>query len=89
MIEAATGQKIEPGFDPTKQATSIFAATIAADRATGRLSPGQQITAAYLNDLNRQYEQGSTGMNPIALYLDKALAYLNQRGDRRTVDVNA
>ncbi|MEV4283176.1 hypothetical protein [Actinoplanes xinjiangensis] len=88
LIEYATGQKIGLGFDPHTQATSIFAVTIAADRATGRLSPGQKITVAYLTDRNRQYEQTTTGVNPFAPYLAKALEYLNRHG-RHTVDVNA
>jgi hypothetical protein len=45
------------------------------------------VTEVYLKDLNRRYQR-IPGPNPIALYLDKALAHLSATGNRR-VDVSA
>jgi hypothetical protein len=87
LIYEATGQRIGSGFDPARETTSAFAAGIAAGRATGRLAPGQEVTAVYLKDLNRRYERAD-GPNPIAPYLDKAVSYLSRAG-RRRIDVTA
>ena len=87
LIHGATGQRIGPGFDPARETTSAFAAGIAAGRATGRLAPGQEVTAVYLKDLNRRYERAG-GPNPVGPYLDKAVAFLSRAG-RRRIDVTA
>jgi hypothetical protein len=87
LIFRATGQRIGPGFDPAKETTTGFAASLAAERAAGRLAPGQPVTAVYLKDLNRRYQRAA-GPNPVAPYLDKAVAYLSSTGDRR-IDVSA
>jgi hypothetical protein len=87
LIFRATGQRLGPGFDPAKETTTGFAAAIAAERAAGRLAPGQPVTAVYLKDLNRRYQR-TAGPNPVAPYLDKAVAYLSSTGDRR-IDVSA
>jgi hypothetical protein len=74
LIQHVTGQRIGPGFDPAAETPSTFAATIAAERAAGRLAPGQEVTAVYLKDLDRRYRRASR--NPIAPYLDRAVGYL-------------
>jgi len=84
LIGHVTGQRIGPGFDPAAEPPSLFAATIASERAAGRLAPGQEITSVYLKDLDRRYQR--TGRNPIGPYLDKAVAYL---GGNRHFDVSA
>jgi hypothetical protein len=84
LIEQVTGQRIGPGFDPTAETPSGFAATIAGERASGRLAPGQEVTAVYLKDLDHRYQRA--GHNPIAPYLEKAVGHL--RGNRH-FDVSA
>jgi hypothetical protein len=86
LIFQATGQRLGPGFDPAREGTTGFAAALAAERAAGRLLPGQEATAVFLKDLNRRYERA--GANPIAPYLDRALEYLTRSGARR-IDVTA
>ena len=76
-----------PGFDPTREPTTTFAAAIAAERAAGRLAPGQPVTAVYLKDLNRRFARAGAA-NPVGPYLDKALDYLARSGARR-IDVSA
>lgn len=80
LIYQATGQYMEPGYDGTQHPTSGFAIEIAGRRAYGQLSPGQEVTVGFLKDLSRQYDQADIGGNPIAPFLDKALAYLGSRG---------
>jgi len=75
LIFHATGQRLVPGFDPAREGTTGFATALAAERAAGRLLPGQEATAVFLKDLNRRYERTGTA-NPIAPYLDKAVAHL-------------
>jgi hypothetical protein len=87
LIYRVTGQRVGPGFDPAKETTTAFAAALAAERAAGRLAPGQPVTAVYLKDLNRRCQR-TTGPNPIAAYLDKAVAYLSSTGGGR-IDVSA
>ena len=87
LIYQVTGQRVVPGFDPQRESPTAFAAIIAAERASGRLAPGQEASALYLKDLNRRYEL-SGGPNPMTRYLDKALAYLSRSGARR-IDVSA
>lgn len=87
LIRHATGQRIEPGFDAHHTPTSMFAVQIAMSRAHGELGPGQDVTAGFLTDLSNRYDQGDPASNPIAPFLDKALAYLQARGGPR-VDVN-
>ena len=87
LIYQATGQRVAPGFDPTREPTTTFAAALAAERAAGRLAPGQPVTAVYLKDLNRRFDR-SGGANPVAPYLGKALDYLSRSGARR-IDVSA
>lgn len=87
LILAATGQRIRPGFDPARESPSAFAAGIVAGRASGLLAPGQEVTGVYLKDLDRRYERAG-GPNPIAPYLDKAVAFLARAG-RRRIDVTA
>ncbi len=87
LIYEATGQRIGSGFDPARETTSAFAAGIAAGRATGRLAPGQEVTAVYLKDHDWRYERAG-GPNPIAPFLDKAVSYLAKAG-RRRIDVTA
>jgi hypothetical protein len=87
LIHRVTGQRVGPGFDPAREATTGFAAALATERAAGRLQPGQPVTAVYLKDLNRRYERFD-GPNPIAPFLDKAVAYLSASGARR-IDVSA
>ena len=87
LIFQATGQRVAPGFDPTREPTTTFAAALAAERAAGRLAPGQPVTAVYLKDLNRRFDR-SGGANPIGPYLTKALDYLSRSGPRR-IDVSA
>jgi hypothetical protein len=82
LIFQVTGQR-----DPAKQAGTAFAAILAAERAAGRLAPGQEASALYLKDLNRRYER-TGGPNPVAPYLPKALAYLSRGGGNR-IDVSA
>ncbi|MEV6342604.1 hypothetical protein [Actinoplanes sp. NPDC051851] len=87
LIYQATGQRIGEG-QPNAGWINSLAAAIAADRAMGRLAPGQEITATYLHDLSRRYDQSSPGRNPVAGYLEPALRYLAQRGGGR-LDVSA
>ena len=87
LIHRVTGQRVGVGFDPAREPTTGFAAALAAERAAGRLQPGQPVTAVYLKDLNRRYERFD-GPNPITPYLDKAVAFLSARGARR-IDVSA
>ena len=87
LIRQATGQRIGPGFDPLKEPATGFAVALAAERAGGRLAPGQPVTAVYLKDLNRRCQRVD-GPNPIAPHLDKAVDYLSASGGRR-VDVSA
>jgi hypothetical protein len=61
---------------------------IASARAYGRLSPGQDVTGAFLTSESRRYDQAGPGANPMAPFLDRALAYLAARGGPR-LDVNA
>ena len=83
LIFQVTGQRIQPGMDqPTP-----FAAGIAADRTSGRLLPGQEVTAVYLKDLDHRYQQAG-GTSPVAEYLDQAVTYLARTGARR-IDVTA
>lgn len=89
LIFQATGQHIRPG-ETNAGWINQLAAAIAADRAAGRLAPTQEITAFYLKDLCRRYDQNPTGRNPIAGYLEPALRYLEQSGgDGGRVDVTA
>jgi hypothetical protein len=87
LIFQATGQRLAPGFDPVRESTTGFAAALAAERAAGRLAPGQPVTAVYLKDLNRRCER-APGPNPLTPYLDKAVAYLSRGGARR-FDISA
>jgi hypothetical protein len=87
LIFHVTGQRIGPGFDPARETTTAFASTLAAERASGLLAPGQQVTGLHLKDLNRRFERAG-GANPMAPYLDKALAYLSRSGPRR-IDLTA
>ena len=84
LIQHVTGQRIGPGFDPSAEPPSQFAATIAGERAAGRLAPGQEVTAVYLKDLDRRYQR--TTRNPIGPYLDRAVGHL---GGNRHFDVSA
>ncbi len=87
LIYSVTGQRVSPGFDVEQEPPTRFAATIAADRATGRLTAGQEVTAVYLKDVHQQYERaGAT--SPVAEHLDAAVAYLARIGARR-IDVTA
>lgn len=79
LIYQATGQRIRAGEANAGWINSL-AAAIAADRAAGRLGPTQEITAMYLKDLFRRYDQSPTGRNPIAGYLEPALRHLEQTG---------
>lgn len=87
LIHQVTGQRLGPGFDPSREPTTTFAAALAAERASGHLAPGQQVTAVYLKDLNRRFDR-SGGTNPIAPYLARALDYLSRSG-HRGIDVSA
>jgi len=87
LIYQATGHRVAPGFDPTREQTTPFAAALAAERAAGRLAPGQPVTAVYLKDLNRRFDR-SGGPNPVGPYLARALDYLARSGARR-IDVSA
>ncbi|MBU2666538.1 hypothetical protein KOI35_23810 [Actinoplanes bogorensis] len=82
LIFQVTGQR-----DPLKQSATAFAAILSAERAAGRLAPGQEATALYLKDLNRRYER-TGGPNPVAGLLPKALGYLQEGGSGR-IDVSA
>ncbi|MEU4695334.1 hypothetical protein [Actinoplanes sp. NPDC023714] len=77
LILQATGQSIKSGEVNAGWINSL-AAAIAADRATGRLAPGQEVTAVYLKDLSRRYDS-TGGRNPVAGYLEPALRHLEQR----------
>jgi hypothetical protein len=88
LIFQATGQHIRPGEANAGWINSL-AAAIAADRATGRLAPNQEITAIYLKDLFRRYDQSPTGRNPIAGYLEPALRHLDRHGGGGRLDVTA
>ncbi|HEY0001533.1 MAG TPA: hypothetical protein VGB74_13840 [Actinoplanes sp.] len=87
LIFQATGQRVGKGFDPARESTTGFAAALAAERAGGRLAPGQEVTAIYLKDLNQRYER-SGRPNPLAGFLDKAVEFLGRSGARR-IDVSA
>lgn len=95
LIFQVTGERIPPGYhpagspadDPARNQPTRFAAGIAADRAAGRLLPGQEVTAVYLKDLDHRYEQAG-GVGPVAGYLDRAVTYLARTGARR-IDVTA
>jgi hypothetical protein len=87
LIFQTTGERVVPGFDPAKEQPSTFAAVLAAERASGRLAPGQEACAVYLKDLDRRYAR-SGGLNPIGPYLGKAVDYLSRSGARR-IDVSA
>jgi hypothetical protein len=82
LIFQVTGQR-----DPAKQSATAFGAILAAERAAGRLAPGQEASALYLKDLNRRYER-TGGPNPVAAFLPKALEYLSEGGVSR-IDVSA
>lgn len=87
LIFQATGQRIGTG---TNQGwINSLAAAIAADRTSGKLAPGQEITALYLKDLERRYDQSSTGRNPVSGYLEPALRHLSQHGGPGRLDVSA
>jgi hypothetical protein len=88
LIFQVTGQRVAPGFDPAKEHPTAFAAIIAAERAAGRLAPGQEASALYIKDLNRRYER-TGGPNPVAPHLDKALSYLAGTTAARRIDVSA
>ena len=90
LIYQATGQRIRPG-EPNQGWINSLAAAIAADRSSGHLAPGQEITGIYLKDLARRYAESPTGRNPIAGYPDAALRHLDQHGARTTgrIDVSA
>ena len=79
LIYQATGQRIRPG-EPTPGGLTALAAAIAADRAAGKLAPGQEVTAVYLKDLARRYDQNPSGRNPVTGYLEPALRHLSQQG---------
>ncbi|MBG0562807.1 hypothetical protein [Actinoplanes aureus] len=79
LIYQATGQRIRPG-EPNPGWINALAAAIAADRAAGKLAPGQEVTAVYLKDLARRYDQNPTGRNPVTGYLEPALRHLSQQG---------
>jgi hypothetical protein len=87
LILQVTGQRIGPGFDPAREPATGFAAVIAADRAAGRLMPGQEVTAVYLKDVHQRYER-TGGDSPVGPYLDQAVSYLARSGARR-IDVTA
>ncbi|WP_229072884.1 hypothetical protein [Actinoplanes sp. DH11] len=87
LILQATGQRIAPGEVNAGWINSL-ATAIAADRAAGRLAPGQEVTPAYLKDLARRYEQVG-GRNPISGYLEPALRHLAQHGGGGRLDVSA
>jgi hypothetical protein len=80
LIEHVTGQRLGPG----SERASHVAATIAGERAAGRLAPGQEVTSVYLKDLDRRYQR--TGRNPIGPHLDRAVGFL---GGNRHFDVSA
>lgn len=88
LILQATGQAIGPG-EASPGWINALAAAIAADRAGGRLAPGQEITEVYLRDLARRYDHQPTGRNPIAGYLEPALRHLSQQGRGGRLDVSA
>ena len=87
LIFQVTGQRVGPGFDPAKEKPTSFVTTLAAERANGRLAPGQPVTTVYLKDLHHRYQRANAP-SPVGPYLDKALAYLAQSGPRR-IDVSA
>jgi hypothetical protein len=87
LIFQVTGQRVGPGFDPAREHTTGFAAALAAERAGGRLQPGQPVTAVYLKDLNRRFERAA-GPNPLTPHLDKAIGVL-AAGGHRGIDVSA
>ncbi|MBB2944253.1 hypothetical protein FB565_003982 [Actinoplanes lutulentus] len=88
LILQATGQQIKPGEVNAGWINSL-AAAIAADRATGKLAAGQEVTDVYLKDLSRRYDRNG-GRNPVAGYLEPALRHLDQQGARRgRLDVSA
>lgn len=78
LIQHVTGERIGPGFDPATESATAFAAALAAERSAGRLSPGQEVTAVYLKDLDRRFIR--TGRNPIGPHLVKAVGYLEGTG---------
>ncbi|BBH68091.1 hypothetical protein ACTI_47760 [Actinoplanes sp. OR16] len=86
LILQATGQSIKPGEVNAGWINSL-AAAIAADRATGRLAAGQEVTAVYLKDLSRRYD-ATSGRNPVAGYLEPALRHLAKQQNSR-LDVSA
>jgi hypothetical protein len=87
LIFQVTGQRVTAGFDPQRQPPSAFAALLAAERSSGHLAPGQEVTAVYLKDLDRRYTRGA-GPNPVRPYLEKAVDHLARTGVRR-IDVSA
>jgi hypothetical protein len=78
LIQHVTGQRIGPGFDPAAEPATAFAATLASERQTGRLSGGQEVTPVYLKDLDRRLQR--TGRNPIGPHLGRAVGYLQGTG---------
>jgi hypothetical protein len=78
LIEHVTGERIGPRFDPETEPATAFATTLATERQTGRLAPGQEVTGVYLKDLDRRFER--SGRNPVAPYLDRAVAFLQGAG---------
>ncbi|GAB2616714.1 hypothetical protein Aab01nite_29670 [Paractinoplanes abujensis] len=82
LIFQVTGER-----DAAKQSATAFAMILSAERAAGRLAPGQEAGALYLKDLSRRYER-TGGPNPVAAFLPKALAYLGEGGANR-IDVSA
>lgn len=87
LIFQATGQRI--GVGTNQGWINSLAAAIASDRASGQLGPGQEITAFYLKDLSRRYDQSATGRNPVSGYLEPALRYLSQHGGGTRLDLKA
>ncbi|GAA1634983.1 hypothetical protein [Actinoplanes couchii] len=90
LILQATGQNIGPG-EANAGWINALATAIGADRAAGRLAPGQEITELYLRDLARRYDGNPAGRNPITGYLEPALRHLRQqgRGGPSRLDVSA
>ena len=90
LIEYATGERIEPGYeDSSERHASPFARQIASDRQSAvRLPPGQAVTAEYLYDVSRMYVLANMEeWNPFSGEpMERALAYLELNTEGR-VDV--
>lgn len=80
LIEAVTGEHIEPGQRPQDRPVSPFAMQVAVDRRNGRLGAGLEVSGAYLQRTNRLLLRLNVPANPFSgETLDRALDYVERK----------